>query len=318
MPRIARIKVKGEPTVYHIMSRTALDGFVLADVEKDFLLDLIKRLSQLYFGETIVFCLMGNHFHLLIRMSLGKDYTDEEIQERYRNFFGSDAKDKAPDLTDGQIPHFRSRWEDLSEFIKDIKQGFSRFYSKRHNRRGLFWAERFKSVIVDNGDTLINCLAYIDLNPVRAEMVEKPVQYRWFSIGYHIQRDNGDGFLSLDFGLAEFGEGNVAVSDGTNAAERLSHYRRFLYEKGGLTRGQKTEDGEQRGAIDEKAVEEERERDFKLNEFDRFRYRTRHFIDSGVIGSKDFVDRIYQQFKHCFLTKNEKQPKTMKGLASGS
>ncbi len=43
MPRIARIKVKGEPTVYHIMSRTALDGFVLEDVEKDFLLNLIKR-----------------------------------------------------------------------------------------------------------------------------------------------------------------------------------------------------------------------------------------------------------------------------------
>ena len=46
MPRIARLKVKGEPAVYHVMSRTALEGFVLGDVEKDYLLKLIKKLSK--------------------------------------------------------------------------------------------------------------------------------------------------------------------------------------------------------------------------------------------------------------------------------
>jgi putative transposase len=51
MPRIARLVVKGEPAVYHVMSRTALDGFVLGDVEKDFLFDLIARLSSVYFSE---------------------------------------------------------------------------------------------------------------------------------------------------------------------------------------------------------------------------------------------------------------------------
>ncbi len=62
MPRIARIKVRGEETVYHVMSRTALDGFVMGDVEKDYLLKLMKRLSGLYFAETLGFCLMGSHF----------------------------------------------------------------------------------------------------------------------------------------------------------------------------------------------------------------------------------------------------------------
>jgi hypothetical protein len=47
--------------------------------------------------------------------------------------------------------------------------GFSRFYNRRHNRRGFFWGDRFKSVIVEKGETLINCLTYIDLNPVRAK-----------------------------------------------------------------------------------------------------------------------------------------------------
>ena len=42
------------------------------------------------------------------------------------------------------------------------------------NRRGYFWGGRFKIVIVEKGETLINCLAYIDLNPLRAGLVDHP------------------------------------------------------------------------------------------------------------------------------------------------
>ena len=52
---------------------------------------------------------------------------------------------------------------------------------------------------------MINCLAYIDLNPLRAGLVERPEDYRWNSLGYHLQTGNKDNFLSLDFGLIEFG-----------------------------------------------------------------------------------------------------------------
>ena len=67
---------------------------------------------------------------------------------------------------------------DLSEFMREIKVGFARYYNRRHNRRGYFGGDRFKSVIVEKGDTLINCLAYIDLNPLRAGLVERPEEYR--------------------------------------------------------------------------------------------------------------------------------------------
>ena len=46
------------------------------------------------------------------------------------------------------------------------------------NRHRYFWGDRFKSVIVKKGETLINCLAYIDLNPLRAGLVERPKEYR--------------------------------------------------------------------------------------------------------------------------------------------
>ncbi len=87
MPRIARLVVKGEPAVYHVVSRTALDGFVLGDIEKEYLLNLIKSLSSVYFTEVLGFCLMGNHFHILVRMQPGERYSDKEVKTRYKLYF---------------------------------------------------------------------------------------------------------------------------------------------------------------------------------------------------------------------------------------
>ena len=55
MPRIARLVVKEEEAVYHVISRTALDGYVLGDVEKDFLLQHIRWLAKGYFAEVLGF-----------------------------------------------------------------------------------------------------------------------------------------------------------------------------------------------------------------------------------------------------------------------
>src|SRR4030042_6027322 len=100
MPRIARLVVKGEPAVYHIISRTALDGFVRGDIEKEYLLNLIKRLSQVYFTEVLGLCLLGNHMHLLIRMHPGEEYDDEEIKRRFYLYNG----DKQVTIGEDQIP----------------------------------------------------------------------------------------------------------------------------------------------------------------------------------------------------------------------
>jgi len=62
MPRTRRLIIDDQSTVYHVMSRTALDGFPLGAVEKNFMLDLIRRYASLYLVEILGFCLMGNHF----------------------------------------------------------------------------------------------------------------------------------------------------------------------------------------------------------------------------------------------------------------
>ena len=297
MPRTQRLKISDETAVYHVMSRTALDGFPLGDSEKDFMLDLIRRYATLYFVEILGFCLMGNHFHLLVKMFPEHKFTDEQIKKRYEEFYGDDRT-----FSYGQVPSLRQKLSNLSEFVREIKVGFARFYNRRHNRRGYFWGDRFKSVIVEKGETLVNCLAYIDLNPLRAGLVNRPEDYRWNSLGYHVQTGNKDNFLSLDFGLQEFG-----IMD---AKERLRSYRRYVYEAGAVDR---SEFG-QRKVIGEMIVEKERKKEFKINKIDRFRYKTRYFTDSGIIGTKEFVATNYHRFKDIFISKREKIPKAISGL----
>jgi putative transposase len=72
--------------------------------------------------------------------------------------------------------------------------------------------------------------------------------------------------------------------------------------------------GEVYRVIDPKVVAKERKKDFEISRISRFRYRTRYFTDSGIIGSKSFVNVNYQRFKHLFHSKHEKKPKPIKGL----
>jgi len=272
--------ISGVPAVYHVMSRTALDGYVMGDVEKDFLFKLIKRMSSVYFVEVLGLCIMDNHFHLLVRMLPEDFFDDQEVLRRFSLYYGPDIK---PELTEDKIESFRKKWESLSEYVKDIKQRFSRYYNKKYDRKGFFWADRFKSVIVENGDTLSNCLAYIDLNPVRAGLCSKPEDYRWNSLGYHMQTGNKENFLSMDFGLKLY--------ENLSDRVRLDRYIQFVYEKAGLKQEQ------------------------NLNEMSRrFLSRTRYFTDSAIIGTKEFVSSCFRRFRDYFTCRREKKPVPISGL----
>ena len=140
------------------------------------------------------------------------------------------------------------------------------------------------------------------MNPLRAGIVECPEDYRWSSLGYHIQTENKDRFLSTDFGLKGF---NIKSKE-----ERIRRYRRYVYEAGALNRPDKM----QAQVIDAKVVAKERKKDFEISRISRFRHRTRYFTDSGIIGSKEFVAENFQRFKHLLHSKHEKKAKPIKGL----
>ncbi len=82
MPRTGRIKYHGDDVYYHLISRTVGQEFYLGITEKDYLMDLINKFSSLYFVKLLGFCIMDNHFHLIIKSENSMNYSDDEIEKR--------------------------------------------------------------------------------------------------------------------------------------------------------------------------------------------------------------------------------------------
>ena len=282
--------MNGEEAFYHIISRTVGQDFLLHDQEKQKLFDIIKRYSALFFVKVLGYAIMSNHFHLLVRMETGEDYPDEAVHQRLKTFYEHDYAE----LRFSDLNPVREKLGNLSEYVKGIKQTFSWWYNRNHNRRGYFWCDRFKSVLIQSGGSLLNCLGYIDLNPIRAGIVEKPEEYRWCSLGYRIQQGNSDGYLSFS-GLFEFEEHKK------NENELLRLYRSFVYEMGGEIEkpGQAN--------IDKNLLKFEKERDFELPKPEVLRYRWRYFSDGLVLGSRSFIQSAYERFSGVVFYKKERK-----------
>ena len=95
--RTARMIVNDEPTIYHVISRTALEGYPLGDEEKEFFHGLLRDMARVYLIDIIGFCLMGTHFHLLLRTRPGDAFSNEEIQARFEALYrhGQDLRRKS-------------------------------------------------------------------------------------------------------------------------------------------------------------------------------------------------------------------------------
>ncbi len=73
---------------------------------------------------------------------------------------------------------------DLSEFMKTLKQKFTSGFNRQQGREGTLWERRFKSVLVEGSwNCILKVAAYIDLNAVRAGLVDDPKDYRWCGYG---------------------------------------------------------------------------------------------------------------------------------------
>jgi len=105
--------------------------------------------------------------------------------------------------------------------MRSIKQTFSRWYNKTNGRTGYFWGDRFKSIWLQDGKSLLTCLAYIDLNPIRAKLVDVPEDYRWCGLSYRVCGHNANEFLSFD--------GVFAEADNISADIMLRDYRYLVY-----------------------------------------------------------------------------------------
>ncbi len=313
MARPKRLKMIGEEGFFHIMSRTVGQEFYLGDVEKEELLNIIKYYSGFYFVKPIGLTIMSNHFHLLIKSEPESYYTDRQVKQRIAKYLDKEKKKRkteagndTSDISSHELEKIKKQMADISEYVRAVKQTFARWYNKMNNRKGYFWGARFKSVLIEKGESLQNCLAYIDLNPVRAGLVEKPEDYRWSAIGYRIYTDNKGDFLSFD-GIFPDSE----LKD-RSKEELLQCYRYFVYKCGNIKKlslsdieeGKEVEDV--KSIIDNQTYNHELMRRFKLPKEEILLGRIRYFSDGMVIGSKKFLKEVYAKFGGDIIQKSDR------------
>jgi putative transposase len=191
MARGARVAPNGH--IYHVLIRGNNRQNIFRE-EKDFwrYFDILRQYKLKYDFRLYHYVLMTNHVHLVME-------TTEE-------------------------------GGGLSEIMKGINQTYARCFKKEYGHTGYFWENRFKSILVSKDDYLLACGSYVELNPVRARMVNEPGEYKWSSYRVY-QNGEKDGLVDRH-----------PIYEGLSAdeRERRKRYREFVLqmfrERDGMTR----------------------------------------------------------------------------------
>lgn len=129
--------------VYHVTHRCHNQTFLLRFArDRDTYRRMLRERLERYPVNLLAYCITCNHIHLLLT------------------------------VCDGAA-------DSLSRFMQSLEGDFAQAYNLRKKRKGAFWSDRYHAVLIDNGEHLWNCLVYIDLNMVRAGMVEHPREWAW-------------------------------------------------------------------------------------------------------------------------------------------
>ena len=121
---------------------------------------------------------MSTHSHLIcmVERDAAKNLNGEELSERYARHFR--RKPQRYNCRTKALRRFRHNINDVSMYGKVLQQRFARWYNEKYGHRGNVWTPRFKSVLLTSAQALLRCLQYVELNPVRAHMVQHPREYR--------------------------------------------------------------------------------------------------------------------------------------------
>lgn len=305
--------VKVEANSYHVMSRTAGGEHLFNELEKEAFVGVMRRLERFAGVEVMTYAIMSNHFHLLVRVPNRQKFLarfegeggEEKLLSHLSLLYSAQylraLRQELADLraqgmakaAEELLERFRKRFCDLPHFVKELKERYSRWFNKHHGRRGTLWMDRYKSVIVQDGEAMRTMASYIDLNPVRAGLVKDPKDYRWCGYAEAVagsKRARRGLCRVLDRALDSWELKPIKRAQGSLTAAAL--YRIWLFEDGIET--------EKRIGLSAGSREKVRREAGKLNRAELLRCRVRYFSDGVAIGSRSFVDEVFEGRRELF------------------
>jgi len=222
--RKARIKEVGT-AAYHVISRTVAGEYLLEGEEKAIVRNIMRRVEAFAGVRVLTYTVLSTHLHLVLQVPEREEVSDEELVLRIEALYGEKEaakierkmqrlREKKRETQAEELKaSYTYRMYDLSEFMKSLKQRISQSYNNRHDRRGTIWADRFKSLLIDSAaaNGRVNrplgvVAAYVDLNAVRAALVEDPAQYAFC------------GFADALSGVESARNGIVAIAEALTAS----------------------------------------------------------------------------------------------------
>jgi REP element-mobilizing transposase RayT len=284
-PRIKAPTATGD-SIYHCVSRTVNGAFLFDDLAKETLRKHLRQVADFCGVQILTYAILSNHFHVLVRIPRSTPISDDELLRRYKVLHPSPTRHQQATLATAEAwlrsgapegAAWRQRqlalMGDVSAFMKLLKQRFSIWFNHAHGRYGTLWSERFKSVLIESRDRVVEIVAaYIDLNAVRAGLVSDPKDYRFCGYGEAVAGGK----------LAQAGLRHALGSLSWQTAQ--ADYRQTLYGVGSAPR-----DGAASLSLaDLEKVVRARGR---LAPSAVLRCRIRHFSDGAVLGARAFVAR---------------------------
>ena len=163
MARALRIEYPG--AFYHVTSRgNERKAIFRSQRDREVFLSYLESAVERYSAVIHVFCLMDNHYHLLLETPAGN----------------------------------------LSKIMQHINGAYTNYFNRKRNRAGHLFQGRYKAILVDADTYAKELSRYIHLNPVRAGMVETPETFKWSSCRYYTIEKNAPAWIKRDFILAYF------------------------------------------------------------------------------------------------------------------
>ncbi len=156
------------------------------DHRKQWIVSRLRFLSYIYAIDICAYAVMSNHYHAVLHVdeARAKAWSKEEVVERWMQLYSGDvlvdrwlknpgAIDAATmEVVDEIIEKWRKRLYSLSWFMRGVNETIARMANEEENCKGRFWEGRFKSQALLDEAALLSCMAYVDLNPVRACMAD--------------------------------------------------------------------------------------------------------------------------------------------------
>jgi len=197
MPRSRKSQIALEATpYYHCTSRCVRRAFLCGRDEhsgndyehrRGWLEQRMLALANEYALDICAYAVMSNHYHIVLHINADKAnaWTDTEVIQRWHalyagNFLshqylaGKDLYDAQLTVISEQVTEWRERLMSISWFMRALNEDIARQANAEDVCTGRFWEGRFKSQALLDAAALATCMAYVDLNPIRAQMADSP------------------------------------------------------------------------------------------------------------------------------------------------